>query len=111
MSNAGIFDSQDTWIARMRDWKAPQRWYHETLGLASRYHDQAQKPVVLDLGGPVSLTLWELKAGEQLPPAGSAVGFPIFRVAHIDLAHRLLEGRGAAPSPIREGGGVRYSPA
>jgi catechol-2,3-dioxygenase len=101
-----MFSRLDTLILRVRDLRAAQVWYAETLALEPTYVDEAEGLAVLGLDG-TSLTLWQLKPGELVAPSASGT-YPIFGVADARAAHELLRTRGAAVHPLQTGPGVRF---
>ena len=98
MPDEPLFERIDTVILRVRDYEAAADWYAERLGLQAMYTDPVEGLVVLPFDGH-SLTLWQLKAGEALPPRGTCVPFPIFEGE---------EPRNVREAQLRDGGGVRY---
>jgi len=101
-----LFAGLDTVLLRVRDVDAAEVWYRERLGLTRTFADAGERLVVLDVGGPTSLTLWELKADELPPGVGAARPFPIFRVADARATRRLLLERGVPVAEVVAGGGV-----
>lgn len=100
-----MFSRLDTLIIRVRDIAAAQRWYTETLDLDVVYADEDEKLAVLGLEG-TSLTLWQLKDGEEVPQGAGA--FPIFAVDDARAAHEGLLAKGVTVEPLQSGTGVRY---
>ena len=76
MSGPPLFGRLDTIIIRVREWEAAADWYAEKLGLRASYTDPAQGFAVLPFNDH-TLTIWQLKPGEVLPPRGTAVPYPI----------------------------------
>ena len=107
MPDEPLFERIDTVILRVRDYEAAADWYAERLGLQAMYTDPVEGLVVLPFDGH-SLTLWQLKAGEALPPRGTCVPFPIFVTADAAALQVELQARGVAVDQLRDGGGVRY---
>ena len=107
MAERPLVERIDTIILRVRDYEAAVDWYTEKLGLQATYTDAAQGLAVVAFDGH-SLTLWQLKSGEVLPPRGTCVPFPIFVAADAAALHAELEGRGVAVESLQEGGGVRF---
>jgi catechol 2,3-dioxygenase-like lactoylglutathione lyase family enzyme len=101
-----LFDGLDTVLLRVRDVDAAEAWYREKLGLTRTFADPGERLVVLDVGGPTSLTLWQLKAGEVAAGAGTARSFPIFRVAEARGTRQALRERGVRCGDFVDGGGV-----
>jgi catechol 2,3-dioxygenase-like lactoylglutathione lyase family enzyme len=107
MPDAPLFERIDTIILRVRDYEAAADWYAERLGLQPAYTDPIEGLVVLPFDGH-SLTLWQLKPGESLPPRGTCVPFPIFVTADVATLHAALQARGVATDQVQDGGGVRF---
>lgn len=107
-ARSGIFGGLDTVLLRVRNIEISKRWYEEKLGFADPYYDPSERLAVFDLGGTTSLTLWELKEGESLPPSNMARPFPIFSVSDALHVKSLLRERGVAVGEILQGGGVTY---
>jgi len=107
MPDEPLFERIDTVILRVRDYEAAADWYAECLGLQPVYTDPVEGLVVLPFDGH-SLTLWQLKSGETLPPRGTCVPFPIFVTADAAALHAELEVRGVAVEQLQDGGGVRF---
>jgi catechol 2,3-dioxygenase-like lactoylglutathione lyase family enzyme len=107
MSDTPLFERIDTIILRVRDYEAAADWYAECLGLRATHADPREGLVVLPFDGH-SLTLWQLKPGEVLPPGGTCVPFPIFVTADAAGLHADLQKRGVAVEAVQEGTGVRF---
>lgn len=107
MAEPPLFERIDTIILRVRDYEAAADWYTEKLGLQTTYTDAAQGLAVLAFDGH-SLTLWQLKPGDVLPPRGTCVPFPIFVAADAAALHSELHERGVVVDRLQEGGGVRF---
>jgi len=107
MAEGPLFDRIDTIILRVRDYEAAADWYAERLGLEATYTDPVEGLVVVAFDGH-SLTLWQLKPGEVLPPRGTCVPFPIFVTADVATLHAELQARGVAVEAVQQGGGVRF---
>ena len=88
----------DTIIVRVRDIAFSHQWYAENLGLTPQWEDPILKLVVLDTGGPTSLTLWQTDASVANSPEGSA--YPIFRTPNAMEARRDLLARNVRVDPI-----------
>jgi catechol 2,3-dioxygenase-like lactoylglutathione lyase family enzyme len=105
--NKPVFNRVDTVILRVRDLGKAVEWYHERLGLEPIHTDPEEGLSVLALGD-TSVTLWQLKDGEE-PPAPEAAGtFPIFGVPDAKAARSELKRRGVDVGPLNKGGGVRF---
>ena len=103
MPDEPLFERIDTVILRVRDYEAAADWYAERLGLQPAYTDPVEGLVVLPFDGH-SLTLWQLKAGETLPPRGTCVPYPIFVTADAAALHAELQARGVAVDQVQDGG-------
>jgi catechol 2,3-dioxygenase-like lactoylglutathione lyase family enzyme len=106
MADEPLFERIDTVTLRVRDYEAAADWYADRLGLQPMHTDPAGGLVVLPFDGH-SLTLWQLKAGEVLPPRGTCVPFPIFVTADAAALRAELQGRGVEVDQLQDGGGVR----
>lgn len=105
--NKPVFNRVDTVILRVRDYEEALEWYRERLGLEPIHMDAEKGLAVLALGD-TSVTLWQLKAGEE-PPAPEAAGsFPIFAVPDAKAARSELRKRGVDVGPLNRGGDVRF---
>ncbi len=103
-----MFKKLDTTVIRVSDIVEAKKWYEEKLELAPIYFDQDDKLVVLDAGQNSSLTIWQIKPGEQLIPATSISCYPIFSVDNAqEIRDRLLQ-KGVKTSNLIEGSGVIY---
>jgi catechol 2,3-dioxygenase-like lactoylglutathione lyase family enzyme len=107
MPDEPLFERIETVILHVRDYEAAADWYAERLGLKPVYTDPVEGLVVLPFDGH-SLTLWQLKSGEALPPRGTCVPFPIFVTTDAAVLHVELQARGVAVEPLQDGGGVRF---
>jgi catechol 2,3-dioxygenase-like lactoylglutathione lyase family enzyme len=106
MPDEPLFERIDTVILRVRDYEAAADWYADRLGLHAIHTDPVEGLVVLPFDGH-TLTLWQLKAGETLPPGGTCVPFPIFVTADVAALHAALQESDVAVDPLQDGGGVR----
>lgn len=106
MPDEPLFERIDTVILRVRDYEAAADWYADRLGLHAIHADPVEGLVVLPFDGH-TLTLWQLKAGETLPPRGTCVPFPIFVTTDVAALHAALQERDVAVDPLQDGGGVR----
>jgi len=107
MTEQPLFDRIDTIILRVRNYEAAADRYAERLGLQATYTDPVEGLVVVAFDGH-SLTLWQLKPGEELPPRGTCVPFPIFVTADVAALHAELQAGGVAVEAVQRGGGGRF---
>jgi catechol 2,3-dioxygenase-like lactoylglutathione lyase family enzyme len=107
MADQPLSEGIDTTILRVRDYEAAADWYAEKLGLQATYTDAAEGLVVLPFDGH-SLTLWQLKPGEVVPPRGTCVPHPILVAADAAALQAELESRGVPVESLHEEGGVRF---
>jgi catechol 2,3-dioxygenase-like lactoylglutathione lyase family enzyme len=107
MSGPPLFGRLDTIIIRVRDWEAAADWYADKLGLRASYTDPAQGFAVLPFNGH-TLTIWQLKPGEVLPPRGTAVPYPILETNDAEALQATLLARDVAVGPIEVVQGVRF---
>lgn len=94
------FEKVDTVIVRVQDLERARAWYEEKLGLRVAYVGTDERLAVLRVGGETSVTLWQLKPGEQAPPGGTAAGFPIFYAQDLAAVRHRLTQRGVEVGPI-----------
>jgi catechol 2,3-dioxygenase-like lactoylglutathione lyase family enzyme len=99
---AGIFTRLDSVRVRVRDIDSARSWYERTLGFTAVHADERERVVIFGLGGTATLTLWQLKPGERLAPAGSAIPFPVFIVEDAHASHDLLHSRDVSVDPVQE---------
>ena len=109
MGNAGVFKHLDTVIIRVRDLDRARAWYQEKLDLSVMYAlEEPDRLGVLYAGQKLSLTLWELKPGEQPVTGGQLGTYPVFSVDDIHATHRLLVQRGVRTTPVERGEAVLW---
>lgn len=89
-----VFSGLDTILIRVRHIEAAQAWYERMLGMVTTYVDPVRRIVVMDTGKPTSLTLWELKPGEQSATPGMMGTPPIFHADSAPAMRDALMGRG-----------------
>jgi catechol 2,3-dioxygenase-like lactoylglutathione lyase family enzyme len=107
MNGPPLFGRLDTMIIRARDWEAAADWYLEKLGLRASYTDPTQGFVVLPFND-LTLTIWQLKPGEVLPPRGTAVPYPILVTTDAAALQATLQERDVTVGPIEVVEGVRF---
>lgn len=108
MPPAGIFLRLDTLFVRVRDFERSRTWYETHLGFTVTFVDPQERLVIFDLGGTTSLTLWELKRGEALPPPGFAGPFPIFLSDDLIRDREHLQDQGVEVERMQSSGGVSF---
>ena len=95
MHDQPLFTRLDTIIIRVHNLETACFWYTNILGLPITFEDrEKEKLVVLDTGGTTSITLWQLKAGEQLAPHGTVGSYPIFLSEDAVAARHALQEKG-----------------
>lgn len=103
-----MFQRIDTVIIRVRDLREAVSWYQRVLHLEVAYEDATERLAVMTTPEGSSVTLWELKPGEELA-SGDGVGtYPIFAVEDADAAHAALQAQGVDLDPLSDGEGVRF---
>jgi catechol 2,3-dioxygenase-like lactoylglutathione lyase family enzyme len=107
MSRPPLVGRLDTIIIRVRDWEAAADWYAEKLGFKASHTDPAQGFAVVPFNDH-TLTIWQLKPGEELPPRGSAVPYPILVTSDAEALQAALLARDVSVGPIEDVEGVRY---
>ena len=101
-----ILQGIDTVIVRVSDIIRSKKWYQEKLGLTPTWDDPVIKLVVLDTGGPTSLTLWQTHRKIEINK--DTVSYPIFRTTNADMARQELQKKGVSVSEVIEDSDVRY---
>lgn len=96
----------DTIIVRVSDVQASRQWYTEKLDLSPIWDDAATRLVVLDTGGPTSLTLWQTDA--PVNNNRETASYPIFRTGNAAEARALLRAKGVSTGEVIEDGPVQY---
>jgi len=103
-----IFERLDTVLIRVKRLVEAKDWYETRLGFVEQYFDDRQKLVVFDTGGNTSLTLWELKQGEEVLQGGTAAVFPIFAVNDACEARETLLRKGVEAGEVITDEGVSF---
>jgi catechol 2,3-dioxygenase-like lactoylglutathione lyase family enzyme len=103
-----IFERLDTVLIRVKRLVEAKDWYETRLGFVEQYFDDRQKLVVFDTGGNTSLTLWELKEGEEVSQGGTAAVFPIFAVNDACEARETLLRKGVEAGEVVTDEGVSF---
>ncbi len=99
----------DTVLVRVHNLEATRVWYSNVLGLQPVYEDADERLVVFGVGSGASLTLHELKAGEETVAGCGARCYPIFYAEDIEATHRHFMEHGVVVGPITgEVGGTRW---
>jgi catechol 2,3-dioxygenase-like lactoylglutathione lyase family enzyme len=102
-----MFERIDTVCLQVKDLAAAKSWYTEKLNLREIYADDSSRLVVFEIGGPTSLTIWELKPGEAAPTQTGGT-FPILLTKDAAKTHSELKRRGVKVGDIDEGPDVRF---
>lgn len=106
MENKKSLQGIDTIIIRVSDIEISKKWYQEKLDLKPIYDEPKLKLVVLDTGGPTSLTLWQTEKAIQNNPDTSS--YPIFRTLDANSANQELKEKGIKVGDVIEDGFVNY---
>lgn len=96
----------DTVIVRIKDIEHSKRWYTQTLGLSVEWEDSLLRLVVLNTGGPTSLTIWQTDAAIVTSKEGSP--YPIFRTPDAYQARQALISVNVLTDPIVVDHSVTY---
>jgi catechol 2,3-dioxygenase-like lactoylglutathione lyase family enzyme len=96
----------DTVIIRVSNIETSKNWYTNKLGLSALWEDANMKLVVLDTGGPTSLTLWQ--TGQTLRPPKEAASFPIFKTPDAGALRQELGSKGMEVGEVVQDDFVRY---
>ncbi len=108
MTATGLFRKVDTVILRVADLNAAREWYREKLGVREHFRHQKENLVVLNVGGDTSLTLWQLKPGEEPASTTGSGAYPILMSDDVRKAHRMLSERGVKVEPVQSGGSTLW---
>jgi len=106
MANKKILQGIDTVIVRVSDIERSKRWFQDRLELVSMWDDPAMRLVVLDTGGPTSLTLWQ--TDQAIANNRDTSSYPIFRISDATAARQELQNKGVDVGDVIEDGVVRY---
>lgn len=106
MENKKSLQGIDTIIIRVSDIEISKKWYQEKLDLKPIYDEPKLKLVVLDTGGPTSLTLWQTEKAIQNNPDTSS--YPIFRTLDANSANQELKEKGIKVEDVIDDGFVNY---
>jgi catechol-2,3-dioxygenase len=106
--SARLFTKIDTVAIRVRDLDHARAWYHEKLGVRELFSDKKENLVVISVGADTSLTLWQLKPGEEQAPKGAAGSFPILMAPDAKQIHRALSERGVETGLIQSSGSTLW---
>jgi catechol 2,3-dioxygenase-like lactoylglutathione lyase family enzyme len=82
----------DTVLLRVSDIESSRKWYAEKLRFPVLMEAAEINLVVLDTGGPVSLTLWQTADKIEINP--STTPFPIFSTTDAALSRMMLQAAG-----------------
>ena len=96
----------DTIIIRVSEIEKAKKWYVEKLELSSIWDDQEAKLVVMDTGGPTSLTLWQ--TDRTVKQNKETATYPIFRTQNADIARAELIEKGVNADEVEEDGVIKY---
>lgn len=106
MSQQKMLQGIDTVIIRVSDINRSKQWYKDKLEFSVAWDDPAMKLVVLDTGGPVSITLWE--TFKKIVVDRATASYPIFRTSDAAAARRQLLERGVAAGELSNDDPVTY---
>ncbi len=110
MSSSALFSRIDTVIVRVSNLKQSKTWFQEILGLPVMHEDDRENLAVLGLESGCSLTLWQIKDGEQVEERGKAQrSYPIFYSNDIQRIYQELKNHHVSTTPLQgEEGDVRW---
>jgi hypothetical protein len=94
-------------VLRVRSRQAAVAWYRGSVGLQLLFEDPAEGMAVLNAGQGCSLTLWELRPGDELAGGEKSGTFPIFEAIDARAQRLQLQSRGVVTSALREIPGLR----
>lgn len=96
------FTKVDTVIVRVPRLEQARKWYEENLGLQPAFVDtEKDRLVIFKTGGETSLTVYELKPGEEKSTGKTPASYPIFYAPDINAAHKHLTDRGVEVGPVQ----------
>lgn len=101
-----LFTGIDTIIVRVSDLVTSAKWYKEKLGFTGIWEDTNLRLVVLDTGGPTSLTIWQ--TDKSINNNSDTAAYPIFGVADATATREILLGEGVKVSDLINDGVVTY---
>jgi catechol 2,3-dioxygenase-like lactoylglutathione lyase family enzyme len=107
MSATRSFTRIDSIVLRVRSRQAAVAWYRSSLGLQLLFEHASAGMAVLGVGQGYSLTLWELRPGEECTFDEKACAFPIFEAVDARRQRLDLQSRGVVTSELREAPGLR----
>jgi catechol 2,3-dioxygenase-like lactoylglutathione lyase family enzyme len=90
----------DTIIVRVSNVEASKAWYAQKLGLHPVWEAPEMGLVVLDTGGPTSLTLWQ--TNNKIADAADTASYPIFRTPNATDLHAELKARGVSTGELTQ---------
>lgn len=96
----------DTIIVRVSDIAKAKQWYTGTLGLSIEWEDLILKLIVLNTGGPTSLTVWQTEEAVTVAKEGSA--YPIFRTQDAAAAQAAMVAAGIVTDAVITDHAVTY---
>lgn len=96
----------DTVIVRIADFENSRTWYLQKLGLKPLFEDSNMKLIVLDTGGPTSLTLWYTP--QKISINREQASYPIFRTPDAAALRNELISRGIETGDIIKDEYVEY---
>lgn len=93
-----LLQGVDTIILRVKNIESSRKWYTEKLGLKAEWEDMILKLVVLNTGGPTSITIWQTDEHVVASKEGSA--YPIFRTPAAEKSRAALVAKGVSADPV-----------
>jgi len=96
----------DTVIVRVADVAKSKQWYVDKLGLEAVWDDPNTRLVVLDTGGPTSLTLWQ--TDQKIEVRQDTASYPIFRTTCAEQVRKELRENGVEVGEVIEDDVVKY---
>ncbi|MTI32891.1 VOC family protein [Cytophagales bacterium RKSG123] len=91
---------------RVKDIGQSKTWYEKKLELKTIWEDMEAKLVVLDTGGPTSLTLWQ--TSEPINQNKGTASYPIFRTQDAKVARAALTEKGVQADEVTKDGVITF---
>lgn len=105
-TTSSLIQGIDTIIIRVSHAANAKKWYTETLGFNVLFEDESMGLVVLDTGGPTSLTLW--KTDQPIKGNSKTSAYPIFKTKDAEALRNELEKKDVKVDAIEQDEYVKF---